>query len=1120
LFDNGQHANYNRRHHTRTFHAENLERGEFMRHRRWGLCLLIGIAAVAGSSTPSYAQRTTGDISGTVTDGTGGVLPGATVTAVCSETSFTRTSVTDASGGFRLSELPVCTYRVTSELAGFKTVARDAPVAANSLAKVDFKLEVGTQSETITVEGVSPVIEFSDKLNNHVDSQRIEEMPLSGRDFNSLLGVTPGVQHTPGGGFLGVNVSGARTTSNNYMVDGISNNDRYYGDSVLNQTGVVGVPATLVPMDAIGDFTVQQTPSAEFGGKGGAAINVVIKSGGNALHGTAQYFRHDDWTDSPNFFVKRAGGDTTPVKNQQYGGTFGGPIKKDKAFFFGYFEGQRLAVTSPYDVHVPTAAQVSAARARIAAAGMQTNPIGENLLKYYPTDPTGTQHVLAPNVSNMGTFSVKLDQQFNANNLVNERVFYGSNYQSAPAGNSGEITPPNGPIDMFNSVADPTRVALAGLVWNRVISDKTLLETRFGYNYISQTIEPNNKIDPMELGLNTGPLDAADFGVPGVTSSFGHIGGVGGYPITTAPSTSTSVSTALTHTRGQQTFKAGANYEYAYNRSVRNRARTRFTETASTSNDVDVLVGLLLGRFDQAVRSFGNSEREMYQHSVGGFINDEWKATSRLTLTAGLRYEVFMPLQEKNNLMANFFPDRGLVQVGTNGLDSLYNSDRNNFGPRAGLAWDVTGDGRTSVRAGYALTYDAPQFGTIHSGISPGAMGNPLPNLASYSITLGSTPSKKPDDPTARCIDPNNSALGGDYICAQPGVNIFGSTQTVPPPYDAFAVPSDFQLPKYHYYHATFQRELLRNNSVTISYVGSRGTGQIWLRDINAPPLGSPTAAPDLLRPFRAQFPTLRHIYQLTNDGKSWYDSVQLSFRQSNWHGINSQYNYTLSNCQDYNSGNRDTTGSQLQSPYDPSNSKGPCNFDVRHNFNIGGSYAVPGGEKLGGGSLQIGTVLTALSGRPLNPGVGTTDLSGQNTGWLRANCNGEVQYDFSNPDAFISNLPATAQRTSTTSGALFSTAPNGTIGTCGRNSLRRPGLMQLDLNIIKEFKMRGASRIQARWEIFNVTNRVNLGNPQSTSVRSGLFGTIASTPDVDRGNPVIAQGGPRAMQWALKVLF
>jgi hypothetical protein len=338
------------------------------------LGLGVSFSLTLGASL--FAQRTTGDISGTVTDTSGAVLPGVAVTAVCTETNLTRTAITDAQGVYSLPELPGCLYRVTAELAGFKGVAREAPVTANAVAKTDFKLEVGAVSETVTVEGVSPVIEFSDKLNNRVDSQRIESMPLSGRDFNSLLTVTPGVQHQPGGGFQGVNVSGARTSSNNFMIDGISNNDRYYGDTVLNSPGVVGVPATLVPMDAIGDFTVQQTPSAEFGVKGGAAINVVMKSGGNVPHGTAYYFRHDDWTDEPNFFVKRQGGDTTPVKNQQYGGTFGGPIQKDKTFFFGYYEGQRLAVTSPYVVHVPTPAQISEARARIAAAGLQVSPIG------------------------------------------------------------------------------------------------------------------------------------------------------------------------------------------------------------------------------------------------------------------------------------------------------------------------------------------------------------------------------------------------------------------------------------------------------------------------------------------------------------------------------------------------------------------------------------------------------------------------------------------------------------------------------------------------------------------------------------------------------------------------
>jgi len=1092
-----------------------------MFHRRWMSGLVIASVSLLGVSSGAFAQRTTGDITGTVTDGTGGVLPGVAVTAVCTDTNLTRSVVSDAQGGFRIPELPVCVYRVTAELAGFKTVARDAPVQANAVAKTDFKLEVGTQSETVTVSGVSPLVEFSDKLNNRIDSERIEQIPLSGRDFNSLLGAMPGVQHTPGGGFLGVNISGARTSSNNYMVDGISNNDRYYGDSVLNQTGVIGVPATLIPMDAIGDFNVQLTPSAEFGVKGGAAINVVMKSGTNTPHGSGYYFRHDDWTDSPNYFVKRAGGDTTPVKNQQYGGTFGGPWVKDRVFLFGYYEGQRLDVTSPYDVHIPTPAQVATARGRIAAAGLQTNPIGENLLRFYPTDPSGTQHVGGLNVSNMSTFSIKVDQQVNASNLINERLFFGTNYQSAPAGNTGELVSPNQPVDLYNSVGDPTRVWLVGVVWNSTLSSSTLLETRFGFNSISQTLEPNNKIDPQSLGLNTGPLDPADLGVPGVNTPFGHIGGISGYPLTTKPTTNTQFSSSLSHTRGAQTIKVGGSYEYAYNRSVRNRARSNITINGGTSDDVDSLVGLLLGRFDSASRSFGSTERHMYQNTVGLFVNDDWKASPRLLVSGGLRYEMFMPLTERDNIASNFIPGQGLVHVGTNGLDSVYKT-QHNFGPRAGLAWDVTGDGRTSVRAGYALTFDAPQFGTIHSpGGGPGSFTNP--DLGVFSLSLNGSARFGPDDPRATCINPNNSAAGGDYLCAQPGVPLYGSSPTGAPPFNAFGMDQNLKAPKYHYFHATVQREIGGANAITVAYVGSRGKDLIWVNDINSPPVGSPLTSPDLLRPYYSQFPTLRHIYILNNDSKSWYDSLQLSFRQNAWHGINTAYNYTLSKCTDYNSGNRDSTGSQAENPYDPANNRGPCGSDVRHNFNLAGTYALPETQTLGDltRGWSIGAVFTALSGRPFTPGISTRDQSGQATvGWLRASCSGDPVYDFTNPDAFISNLPTLAQRQSSNPSLLLSTPAAGALGTCGRDSYRRPGLAQLDMNILKQFKLSGSTRIQARWEIFNVLNRVNLGGQQSSNVRSSLFGTIASTPDVDRGNPVIAQGGPRAMQWALKVLF
>src|SRR5439155_17666769 len=467
--------------------------------------------------------------------------------------------------------------------------------------------------------------------------------------------------------------------------------------------------------------------------------------------------------------------------------------------------------------------------------------------------------------------------------------------------------------------------------------------------------------------------------------------------------------------------------------------------------------------------------------SGGVYINDDWKVSARFTLSLGLRYELAMPISEQNNLATNFIPAQGLVQLGTNGLSTLYKADANNFGPRVGFAWDPAGDGKTSVRAGYALTYDTVPMGTLHPGLFN------TPALRVLGVTFSQSPRFTPENPGVTCLDPNNSVAGGDYVCLQSGVPVFGSSPTGAPPFNITAVRDDFHLGYHHYFHATVQREVLRNSSVTASYVGSRGMDLVSRVNINAPVLGSPTSgAVDRLRPFFAQYPQFRNILEFTNDGRSWFDSLQLSFRQNQWHGINTQYNYTLSKCTDYQSTNRAPSTLQATNPYDPTNDLGPCTYDIRHNFNFGGSYSVPG-TSIGGQPVVVGAVFTALSGRPFTPGQGSTDNSGQVVNSIRANCladpiyNYDLSYLFPDASTSVSAITNAAQ--------AFANPAAGTLGTCGRDSARGPIFRQLDMNFVKEFKLQGNTRLQARWEIFNLTNVVNLGAFLSTSTRSSSFG-------------------------------
>ena len=1134
-----------------------------MKENRGLTALLVFFLAAQMLTGVVWAQTVTGDISGDVADSTGALLPNVEVTAVNPETNFSRSATTSNTGNFRITQLPIGSYKVTAKAQGFKSAVQHVEVRSGAIAQAAFKLTVGQRTETVEVSGTTPLVETSPNANNYVDSLKIETVPLNGRDFNSLLAITPGVQRDPGGGFLAISINGARTTSNNYFIDGLYNNDRYYGDSAINQTGILGIPAVTFPPDAIEELSVQETPSSEFGVKGGAPILLNMKSGTNTWHGGANWVNHSGFGDAANYFSKHntdncAGPgecQRTPIHNNQFHANIGGPIVKDKAFFFLFYEGQRNKSVAIKGRAVPTPDDIAAAEADIAAHGLTVDPVGQALLSFFPTSPTGTFVQQTPSTASNNEFGVKFDYKLNTNNSIAVRYLFGDSFQSGPpfAG-----LPPNPalPQDLFNSVA-PSRAQMAGVSWTMNMSANKILESRLGFTRFSQILGIGNKIDPKSLGIDTGPLSAGDFGVPYVYMYHlgygGYIGGVQGYPITTAPDQTWDWSEHFSWVKGNHTMKMGGNFQRAYTNSLRNFGRTGLAvgysgyyvaspyygnhgyQFSGVQGDIEQL---LLGKADLADRSFGDTHRHMYQNSVGFYAQDDWKIKPRLTLNYGLRYEVNGTIRDTENKEANFIPGRGLVQVGQ-GISGIHNVDHKDFGPHLGFAWDIFGSGRMALRGGYSLTFDVANFGAFaapYSFAQARAGVFTEPNLGFFQasnaseIGAGGAGSSGDWEPPVNtnfvlgegCYDP--AAHVGDYICFDSAVAgpLYGADPTGVPPFNAFSVVRDFKTPRYHNFNVSLQSELFRNNVLTLTYSGQRGRKLLIFYDQNASPLGSPCTRDvdcDPFRPLATAFPDLRHVITATNLGSSQYDSLQASYNQRSWHGLDTQYNLTWSKCFDLNSVNRGGQGNypQLNNPLVLNNNRGLCDHDRTLNFNIGGVYSMPTVHGLGtriGGGWQLSTIYTAISGKPFSVFKnGGSDPSGQGLRGtsIRDDYDGSpIIYNTRNPDAYVAIVPN-----------QFTVPAAGTVGNSRRNLLRGPGLSQWDMSLIKNTKINERLSVQVRWEVYNVLNRANfaLASLDNTGT-SSQFGTLSQTPDVSAGNPVVAQGGPRNMNFAIKFIF
>jgi hypothetical protein len=530
-----------------------------------------------------------------------------------------------------------------------------------------------------------------------------------------------------------------------------------------------------------------------------------------------------------------------------------------------------------------------------------------------------------------------------------------------------------------------------------------------------------------------------------------------------------------------------------------------------------------------------------------------------------------------------------LVQV-QQGFSRLYNLDLRDFGPRAGLAWDIFGNGKTALRVGYAMAYDVANFAAISApynfqGARAGAFTNS--NLGVFSVNaLGNGCPSGQFDADGKCLpglqnlfqafgpntcyNPAANTASPDWVCIgpQPGSGVagtcagagtvgcfqtYGANPTGTPPFNIFGTVPNLKTPRIQYYSLTLQHELFRNNAITVTYLGSHGTDSFLNRSLNNRPVGcwsnlidpatitaaNPTGSPynqlsggpmtahnptalNCDRPFDSKFqlngqPNFGYVIQLTNDGYSRYNALQATYRQRDWHGLNTTLNFTWSNCIDTNSVNRggSSTLPIEENPYNPNSNVGPCDTDVRLNFNAGVTYDAPRVRSLGrlGEGWQIGSVATLLSGRPWTPLISSLgDESGQDLVYQRPDCSGvKPIYQFSDPTS-----PTIVNHAD-----IYSAPAPGTIGTCGRNSVRGPKFRQWDFNVVKTTKLTEKIGLQVRFEVFNLLNHPNFYYlPASAKYSSGAFSTFGQTPDIASGNPYLSQGGARAAQLGAKIIF
>jgi carboxypeptidase family protein len=1108
--------------------------------KRFMLGVVYLIAALISGVAAVYGQQSYAALLGQISDQNGAGVAGAKITVTSKDTGLARDVTTDSSGSYRVGLLAAGEYSIKVEASGFGASEQaDLLLRVGDERRVDVALRPGQVSASVAIE--APITDSATStLSNVVPAERVNALPLNGRQLQELALTAPGVTAsggyrssafnqfglaTPTDGNAGAfTVNGAPSRANGFFMDGVDIN--------VPEQGVIAFPPLI---EATREFQIQTSLfNAEYGRFSGSIVNFVTKSGTNQWHGSAyEYFRNDA-LDANDFFNNANGLPRTVLKQNQFGASIGGPIRRNSHFVFGNWEANKLRQgAGPFASNVPTAAQRSGllsyntftdangngrfdageptAPATLNLAG-SIAPISSAVLDGFIPLPNANivgANYIANAIQKMDedAFAIRTDHSLTSKDQVSVRYAYDDQRQFYPF----DIFFISASLPAF-PFPNPERRQSVAVTHTHIFGSRVTNEFRFGLNRQSNPIPSGTVIDPASIGLPNG-VEQNEFGRGLPVIRVTGFGGAGGQPFTDNLGASTTYRTLfqfidnLSVNYNHHSFKFGGEIRRSHtNQSQYRSQRGALTFSGARNGLIDQSVpgnaavaafaDYLLGLPAQITISSSNPTRGFRTTAYVGYAQDEWRVTDLLTLNLGLRYEIDTPLTEVNGLLSNLIPGRGNFVVGSDELPRLHNIDKNNFAPRVGFAFRVTGDGKWTVRGGAGVYHDngtfQDRFRTARSN-APFAITNIVNQAGGARTSL--------DFPL-------------DNTAAQTFLSLLGGGAAT----GAGAVDVNYQTPYAIQYNLNVQHELNKNLLAEVAYVGRRGLNASRPVNINQIVAVNSLAATQLglavgSRPFDnsglpagARF--ANDVISQQFNGQATYHSLQTRLERRLNNGTSFLASYTWSKSIDDVSGIGTGFDDLAQDSYNLAAQRAVSNFDIPHKFVFSSTWALPFGQnrrflKTPGpvvsalfNDWQVNGILTYQSGQPFTVTIGAFDAG---TGISNRRPN-QVGDPYENVPAGFAFNPA-----------AFAAPPAGQFGSVGRNTLRADNYFNTDFALLKNFRLSPlgeAGAIEFRAEVFNIFNNPSFTLPVS-SLSNAAFGRDVSNSTA-----------PRVIQFVAKVKF